>query len=367
MQFICDKNILCNAISHVSKAVSQKSTNAVLEGICVQMKENAVVLTGYNLEIGIQTEIEAECHDNFTCVFNARLFSDMAKRMSGDKIRCEMDDMLHVTLSCDNTQYQLSALPANDFPALPVVESTAKIPISQQILKSMIQESSFAASVKEDQPVLTGELFESQQDNLYIVAMDRYRLALRQEPMQGMAAFQFVVPKKALNELIGMLKDDAETPCEFSANSKHIVFFVNGFILFARLLEGRFHNFRSSIPADCKTTVILSKKELTACAERCSLLLNEKNKAPMRCVFENGCMEITCKTAIGAIRDKIPAAISGENLIIGMSNKYLLEALRVCQCDKIRLQMSGSNKVIKMIPLEGESFVYLIMPIQLKN
>ena len=367
MKFTCNKNDLCNAIAHVLKAVSAKSPIPVMEGICIQMQENQIVLTGYNLEIGIRTSVQAQCDSDFTFVLNARLFSEMTRRMSGDEITLEIDDTLNASLSSENTRYQLSAMSADEFPELPVVESMAKTIVSQQMLRSMIQESSFAASVKEDKPILTGELFESSEGVFYIVAMDRYRLALRQEKIQDMEDFHFVVPKKALNELIGMMKDDAEQTCEFFTNGKHIVFSVNGFELFARLLDGQFHNFRSSIPNDCKTNVVMYKKDIVACAERCSLLINDKNKAPMRCVFSDSYLEISCKTGIGAINDRIPAEITGESLTIGFSNKYLLEALRSCQCDKLRFQMSGSNKVIKITPVDDESFIYLIMPIQLKN
>ena len=256
---------------------------------------------------------------------------------------------------------------AEEFPDLPVVESTARTAVSQQMMRSMIQESSFAASLKEDQPILTGELFEAREGTLSVVAMDRYRLALRQESVKDINDFHFVVPKKALNELISMMKDDNEQPCEFFTNGKHIVFSVNGFSLFTRLLEGQFHNYRSSIPDTAKTTVIMHKKDLIAGAERCSLLINEKNKAPMRCVFADGSLEISCKTSIGGISDRIPADITGDSITIGFSNKYLLEALRACQCDKVKFQMGGSNKVIKITPVGDESFVYLIMPIQLKN
>lgn len=367
MKFTCNKNDLCNAIAHVLKAVSAKSPIPVMEGICIQMQETKIILTGYNLEIGIRTSVKAECDAEYAFVLNARLFSEMARRMSGDEITLEIDDMLNASLISENTKYQLSAMSAEEFPELPVVESTAKTVVSQQVLRSMIQESSFAASVKEDKPILTGELFESSEGVFYIVAMDRYRLALRQENIRDMQDFHFVVPKKALSELISMMKDDADQPCEFYTNGKHIVFSVNGFELFARLLEGQFHNFRTSIPAESKTDVVLYKKDVIACAERCSLLINDKNKAPMRCVFADGYLEISCKTSIGAINDRIPVDITGDSLTIGFSNKYLSEALRSCQCDKIRFQMSGSNKVIKITPVDDESFIYLIMPIQLKE
>ena len=367
MKFTCNKTDLCNAIAHVLKAVSAKSPVPVMEGICVQLQQGQIVLTGYNLEIGIRTAVVADCEEEFTFVLNARLFSEMTRRMSGEEITLEIDDALNASLSSENTRYQLSAMSAEEFPELPVVETMTKSAVSQQLLRSMIQESSFAASVKEDKPILTGELFESSEGIFYIVAMDRYRLALRQEAIPEMEDFHFVVPKKALSELISMLKDDAEQPCEFFTNGKHIVFAVNGFELFARLLEGQFHNFRSSIPSDAKTNVVLNKRDIFACAERCSLLINDKNKAPMRCVFADGSLEISCKTGIGAVNDRIPAEIIGDSLTIGFSNKYLLEALRSCQCDKLRFQMSGSNKVIKITPVDDESFIYLIMPIQLKN
>lgn len=367
MKFICDKNDLCSAIAHVSKGTAVKSTIPALEGICIQMQQDFVTLTGYDLEIGIRTTIPAQCSDTFAFVLNARLFSEMTRRMETQEVSFEIDETLNAVISGGMTRYQISALAADDYPSLPVVETTQKIAVSQPILRSMIQESSFAASTKEDKPILTGELFEAEENRFSIVAMDRYRLALRQEPVAQLGTFRFVVPKKALAELIALMRDDAEDPCEFATNGRHIVFSVNGYELFARLLEGQFHNYRSSIPAECKTTVIMQTKDLMSCAERCALLINEKNKAPMRCVFSDGCMEISCKTGIGNIQDKVPADIAGESLTIGFSNRYLLEALRSCECDRIKLSMSGSNRVIKLTPVDGESFIYLIMPIQLKN
>ncbi|MDE6004983.1 MAG: DNA polymerase III subunit beta [Oscillospiraceae bacterium] len=367
MQFTCNKNDMCNAITHVSKAVSVKSTLPVLEGICIHTQENKITLTGYNLEIGIKTSIPATCDTESVFILNARLFGEMTRRMPNEEITFELDKDFNAMLSSGNTRYRLSAISADDFPELPVVESTAKISVPQQVLKTMIQESSFAASAKEDQPILTGELFEAKDGVFFIVAMDRYRLALRQESLQNMEDFHFVVPKKALEELISLLKDDADATCEFFTNGRHIVFCVNGFELFARLLEGKFHNFRTSIPVDSKTTVVLNKRDIIACAERCSLLISEKNKSAMRCVFAEDFIEISCETPIGSVRDRIPAENFGENLTIGFSNKFLLDALKSCRCDKIRFQMSGSNKVIKITPVDDESFIYLIMPTQLKN
>ena len=367
MKFTCDKSALCSAISRVSRGVSPKSPMPVLEGICLRMEEGQITLTGYDLEIGIRTTIPAVCSDTFSCVLNARLFSEMSRRMTGEQITFEIDTQYNATLTCDDTRYRISAMSAEDYPSLPVVDVSATTAVPQKTLRSMIQQSSFAASVKEDKPILTGELFESDGTTLFIVAMDRYRLAMRQEQIPGIGSFRFVVPKKALAELITLLDDDDTKTCEFFTNGKHIVFSVNGYELFARLLEGQFHNFRSSIPPEETTTVLMQTKDLIACAERCALLINEKNKAPMRCVLSGSTLEISCKTGIGDIHDIVPAEITGDSITLGLSNRYLLEALRVCECDKISIHLSGSNKVVKLTPPEGESFIYLIMPIHLKG
>ena len=112
---------------------------------------------------------------------------------------------------------------------------------------------------------------------------------------------------------------------------------------------------------------IVNKKEFSTCFERCSLLIDDKNKSPIRCEVSNGVMKISCRTGIGKINDVIPADISGETVTIGFNNKLLLEALRAAEGDKIRIRFNGSMKVIEILPLEGESYIFLIMPIQLKN
>ena len=102
------------------------------------------------------------------------------------------------------------------------------------------------------------------------------------------------------------------------------------------------------------------------CLERCALLINEKNKAPVRCVFENGTVKVSCKTGIGSISDTIPVDLSGDAVTIGFNNKFMLDALRASECDKLRIHLSGGNRVVKIIPPEGDSFVFLVMPVDLK-
>lgn len=367
MKFTCNKSELSEAIGNVSRAVSQKSTIPALEGIKVRIESGKVILTAYNLEMGIRTFISAQTEGEGDFVVGTRLFSEFTRRMSGDVISFDIDENLIINISCGSTECSISAMSADDFPELPVVDSNRSFSIKQTVLRSMINQTSYATSTNESKPVMTGELFDIEDGNFNMVAIDGFRLAIRCEKSGCDEKYNFVVPKKALTEVSTLIKDDSENDCVICINDRHIIFEIDNVIVISRLLEGAFHNYKLSIPTGYKTEVIISKREFSTCLERCSLLLDEKNKSPIRCEVGNGAVKISCRTGIGKINDSIPADISGETVTIGFNNKLILEALRAAEGDKLRIRFNGAMKVIEILPFDGESYIYLVMPIQLKN
>jgi DNA polymerase-3 subunit beta len=246
------------------------------------------------------------------------------------------------------------------------MESEKQFTINQNILKSMISQTIFAVSLNDNKPVLTGELFDISDGELYVVAIDGFRLAVRKEKIDYDESLKFVVPSKALNEISKLLKDDDELLCTVCTNNKHIMFDINGYHLFSRLLEGEFHNYKASISNEFKTEVIVKSREFIECLERCSLLINEKNKSPVKCNFNDGEVAIDCKTSIGKISDELSVDISGDSVLIGFNYKYILDVLKASECDKVKIHMNGGNKPISIVPLQGDSFMFLIMPVVLK-
>ncbi|MBR4628483.1 MAG: DNA polymerase III subunit beta [Ruminococcus sp.] len=367
MKFTCSKEAISEAVGNVSRAVSPKSTIPALEGIKVRVSENTVELTAYNLEMGIRTSINADTEGEGEFVVSARLFSEFTRRMSGDDITFDISSDLVINMSCSATECSFQAMSADEFPDLPKVDREKCFTVKQTLIRSMINQTSYAASMNESKPVLTGELFDISDGTFNLVAIDGFRLAIRSEMTDCSEKYHFVVPKKALLELSTLVKDDDEKLCRVFTNDRHIIFELDNIIIISRLLEGAFHNYRLSIPDSYKTEVIISKRELSNCMERCSLLIDDKNKSPIRCEVGNGVMKISCKTGIGKINDAISADISGETVTIGFNNRLMLEALKAAEGDKVRIRFNGAMKVIEMLPLEGESFIFLVMPIQLKN
>lgn len=367
MKFICDKNELSEAIVSVSKAVPQRSTIQALEGIKVKVSANEVELTAYNLEMGIKTTINATADTDYEFVASARLFSEFTKKMNGDDITVEVDDNNVVRLSSNSTECSFSAMSADEYPELPVVDAQRSFHVQQAVLKSMINMTSYAVSQSESKPIFTGELFDIEEGKFTLVAIDGFRLAIRTETIGTNEKYHFVVPKKALQEVSNLLNDDDDKECTISVNERHIIFEINNFFVISRLLEGAFHNYKLSIPNGFKTEVFVNKKDFSSSLERCSLIINEKNKSPIRCEVSGGVMKISCKTSVGRVNDAVSADIKGEGVTIGFNNKLVLEALRAAEGDKVRIRFNGAMKVIEILPPMGEDYIFLVMPIQLKG
>lgn len=367
MNFTCKKEDITSAIGNVSKAVSPKSNIAALEGIKLELQPNKLILTGYDLEIGITTEIDCTSNDSGELILNSRLFSESTRRMPSDTIEYSVDENLNMTIKGGSAEYQIPAMSAEEYPALPDIEMTDPVEISQPVLRSMINQTVYAVSTNDAKPIMTGELFDIENGEMNIVAIDGFRLAVRTEKIDYTEKKKFIVPSKALKEASGLLTDEDDKKCSIYVNTKHVLFDINGYRIFTRLLEGEFHNYRSSIPSEGSTNVSLKTGALTQALERCALLINDKNKSPVKCRFENGHLDLDCRTGIGKLEDSIEADIQGSDLLIGFNNRYLLEALRAADTDKVNISMNGSNKAVKITPSQGEHFIFIVMPLQIRS
>lgn len=365
MKFICEKQAIYNAIINVSKAVSERSSIPTLEGIKFKLEDSVLELTGYDLEIGIRTAIAVKSEDSGSFILNAKLFAEMMRKMPDLDILVEVSENYQVTISGGVTKFNLFAFGAEEYPELPAKNSEEKIAVSQPVLKEMINQTKFAVAVSDIKPILKGELFEIENEQITLAAIDGYRLAVRYEPVKCDKNVKFVVPSKTLNEVTGLLSDNEEDVVNLYLSPKHIIFEIGGYMVYSRLLEGEFHPYKSAIPENSTTEVVVDRKELITTLERAMLLINERTPSPVRCYFENGIIKINCSTSLGKITDEIRAEIEGPVIEIGFKCKFLLDPLKVIKEDKVKLQMGGSLLPMKIVPCEGDNYVYLVLPVRL--
>lgn len=366
MNIICNKQLLVEAVSNVSRAVSSKSTLPVLEGVLLRAHDGKVYLTGYDLELAISTVIGAKVIEEGDIVLTARIFLDMIRRMVSDSVTITVDKKMLTVITGEGTEYTILGIPATEYPELPNVEHVNEVNIPQEVLKGMIEQTLFAVAVSDLNPVHTGSLFDIDGGEFRLVSVDGYRLALRREKIASEDKLYFVVPGKSLSEIGKLLKDD-ESEAKINLSQRHMVMNIGSYNVISRLLEGEFLDYKASITGGGLTTIRINTHALINAIERASLLISDNIKSPLRMKFLEGTIKLHCSTALGKVYDEISCKQEGENVEIGFNSRYMLEALRASGCDEIKMTINGALSPIKLLPPEGESFLFLVLPVRLKG
>ena len=367
MKFSCEKALLQAAISTTSRAVSPKSSIPALEGILLEAGSD-LRLTGYNLETGIRTIVPADIREEGTLVLGARLFGEIVRKLPDDIVTFQSENYM-VNIKCGMSEFNILGTDPEEFPELPTVEYQNSLILPQSRLKAMISQTLFAVSDNESRPIHTGSLFEVDSNGLTIVSVDGYRLALRPEAIdkkEGAETFSFVVPGAALSE-VEKICSDVDEPASVTQGARHVMFKVGDTMLVSRRLEGEFLAYRQAIPRNNTIHVEGDTRALLSSIDRVSLIISDKLKSPLRCVFDSNLLKISTKTAIGDAYDECPLSGDGGGLEIGFNNKYLMDALKAAPADKVRLELTTGVSPCVILPTEGEeNFLYMVLPVRLK-
>jgi DNA polymerase-3 subunit beta len=367
LYFTCEKDKLISAITVTSRTVSQKSTIAALEGILVTAG-TLLSLTGYNLETGITVSMEADVREMGAAVFPAKLFGDIVRKMPNDTVTIQVEDNYKVRILSGPSSFSIMATPADDYPSLPDVEYDKAINVPQNVLKDMIGGTIFSVSENQARPIQTGCKFEIDPDHITIIAVDGFRLALRREKIDNPEnrTLSFVAPSPALREVEKIL-GDTDDDASFTLGTKHILFQVGSATLVCRLLEGEFLDWRRVVPTDNPIRVTVNVRDLTQSLERVSLIVSEKLKSPVRCIFTENLAALRTSNSIGNAYDECRLIGNGQDMEIGFNCKYLLEALKAVPAENVSLELKTSLSPAVISPCEGDRFTYMVLPVRLKS
>ena len=368
MNIVCDKSLLSSAIDGVSRAVSNRSGNPVLEGIHLVADGFQLTLTGYDLEMAITITIESNVRVPGECVLNAKLLGDMVRRMPSGEVTIELQDNGMVTVRGGVAEFELTALNTNDFPELPKPGADPTLTLSAACLHDIIDKTIYAVSQDDKKPAHTGELFVIKPDKLTVVALDGYRLAIVERDVEAQKDIRIIIPSKTMMEVNKLIGDKEDDQVVISANRRFVVFSTNqGYTILSRLIEGEFLNYESVLPHSCRTRVTLDTRDFIESIERASLIITERLKNPLRIQFTPDKVLVRCHTTLGKVADEFMATTEGEKIEIGFNNRYLLDALRASRCEKVTIEISGALSPVKILPSEGQDFIYLVLPVRFKN
>ena len=366
MKFTCEKALLVSAISVAGRTVSPKSTIACLEGILLRAGVG-VQLTGFNLETGITVKVAAAVTEAGACVMPARLFFDIIRKLPDEEVMVEVDSKLQVSIRGGASFFQITAMDAEDYPDLPDVNSEKGVAIPQTALREMIGGTIFSVSENQARPIHTGCLMEVRDDGITMVAVDSFRLARRtwhsEEPIGR--EMKFVVPATGLREVEKILSETDE-PVIFTLGAKHILFEIGDATLVCRVLEGEFIDWRRVVPTNNSTILTANVSELMSSIERVSLIVSEKIKSPVRCVFGENTADFRTVNTIGSAHDTCSVAGNGGELEIGFNCRYLLDALRAVPSEEVTLELQNGLSPIVFTPVDDKyDFAYMVLPVRL--
>lgn len=366
MKFTCEKALLVSAISVAGRTVAAKSAIPCLEGILLRAGVG-VQLTGFNLETGITVKVGASVTEAGLCVMPARLFFDIVRKLPDDIVTIEVDDKLQVSIRGGASSFKITAMDAEDYPDLPDVNGANGISMPQSALREMIGGTIFSVSENQARPIHTGCLMEVRDETITMVAVDSFRLARRtwhSESPLGQE-LKFVVPATGLREVEKILADTDE-PAVFTLGTKHILFQIGDATLVCRILEGEFIDWRRVVPTNCPVKLTANVAELTSSIERVSLIVSEKIKSPVRCVFGENTADFRTTNTIGSAHDTCDIAGNGGELEIGFNCRYLLDALRAVPSQEVMLELQNGLSPIVFTPVDEKmDFAYMVLPVRL--
>lgn len=365
MKFVCDKFVLDSCLNTVSKAVDPANVKELLRGIKIDADSELVFFATDN-EISLESTGEATVKEKGSVVIDARIFSDIIKRMPEGNITFETISQSEVRISGGEVSLNLLYLPSEGFPFIERVEDGKKIKVYSKDLKTVIRYTVFAPDAESSMPVLNGIKFEIRNSKMTAVGLNRYRMAVRNQiiPETGIDYAEFIIPAKTLSELAKILKDDSSV-VEITVKEEAVMFEFERTTVVARLLEGEFVDYERLIPKESTLKFEADYEKIAQAVDRAAVIINyDDPKIPVIFDIKNGFLNIDCFTKRGQIHDKISIETDGE-LKIGLGAKLLTDAIKAIDTNRIYFEFKNEKSPCKIMPVEGDSFLYIIQPRQL--
>lgn len=385
MKIVFNRQQVLNATSPLMCATSGKSTLSAIEGILIEAKHPDIcTMTTYDLEKGVRVTMEAQVLEEGRFIVNAQKFVQTLRVMEGETVTLSVSPQLIAVMEGGKFSHKMSALKGEDFPDLPMLESERGFTVPEGTLRRMMAKTMHAMATDDQRrPILNGCYFDVKGNQLMLVACDSFRLAkciLRTEIDNNNKDgsdlnFHFIVPIKTMNELFRLIGNGEEEKIRIHMMRKHIIFYVGDIIFFSRLLEGDYIDFDRIIIRQHKIHVKLDRDELLGALERASLITEERvsgrSQSHVKLELESGVLKVLAASAAGSTYDEMEVEHEGGDILIAFNNKYLIESVRACDANRVRISLSSPLTSINIEPddgkEEGTEDLFMLLPVKMKD
>lgn len=367
MKLICSKSNLLHGVNIVSKAVPTRTTMAILECILIDASTDEIKLLANDMELGIETMIDGDIIENGIIALDAKIFSEIVRKLPDNEVVIETDATFKTVITCEKSKFNIIGKSGEDFSYLPYIEKNEPISISQFTLKEVIRQTIFSIADNDTNRLMTGELFEINENQMKVVSLDGHRISIRNiELKDNYESKKVVVPGKTLNEISKILPGSVDDDVTIYITDNHIIFEFMYTTVVSRLIEGEYFRIDQMLSSDYETKVKINKRELLDCIDRATLLVKEGDKKPIIMDIQDGVMELKINSFIGSMNEDIDIEKTGKDIIIGFNPKFFIDALRVIDEEEVSLYMVNP-KAPCFIRDDDNQFIYLILPVNFNN
>ena len=371
MKIRCDKERLAEGLNLVGRTVATRTPLPILECILITADNEGIRLMANDLEMRIETSsFEAEVDEAGSVALDAKLFTEIVRKMPGDDIHIESDSKNETVCKSGKARFSVMGMPGGEFPVMEKVERSIGYTIPARDLREMIRQTIFSVATEDAKPVLTGELIQHRENAINIVAVDGFRISYRKMdlPSEFVSTdnpMSVVVPAKALHELSRILPQ--EDIVRFYFTDKRIVFELNQFTFVSRLLEGEFIRYDQIFNEDFTTNVTVGRQAFLSCLERATLIARENKKTPIKVEITEQSIVITSKTEMGDAYDEVQADVDGSELEIAFNPRYLIEALKAIDEENVIARFTTGLSPCIIRGEKSDAAKYLILPLRLRD
>lgn len=363
MKIIVKQRDLSKHINIAQRGISNRTTMQILEGILIEAKDDKLKLTGTDLEISIETFLECDIEEEGAIVVSSKIFGNIIKKLPNEDVIIETDKN-NINIKCEKSEFNILGNSKEDYPDLPIILEKDSFNIPMDIFKGIIRQTVFATSEDETRPSLTGVLVELEGDNISFVALDGYRLTFKMINTNSNIKEKMIIPGRSLIELNKIL-DDREDDIKINIAPGHVIFNIGETVMYSRLLEGQFFNYKDIIRKDHETKVIVDRNDFQRSLERASLLAKEEKANLVKLSVEDNLVIIKSNTEIGNVHEEVVSQQKGEDLNIAFNSRYLLEGIKVMDSEKIQLSFMGSLNPCIIYEMDDDNYIYLVLPVRL--
>ncbi len=373
MKLTCEKKLFEDAVAAAARAINPRSPLPILSHLLIEAVPGEVKLTATDLDVGLSIKVESDVIEPGSVTCPARLMGEIVSKLPAGRVELETLSEGRMLLSCGTSKFELSTLPAEEFPSLPSMDETASAQLPQDSLKGVIRQVAVAAASSQDESraVMTGISLGLESGTLTLVATDGRRLACArktvQVPLIGEERLSVVVPARALIELSRLIGTDGDV--SLSVGKSQAFFRFGAYSLHCRLLEGRFPDYTKVVPTEFSKFCRIGREDFISGLRRMLVVAQEKRSPNLiRLRFSEDTLHLSANTPdLGSGDERLPIVYEGEELTIGFNGKYLVDGLGVLDCEEVQLDLQEETKSAVLRPLGDTSYDYVVMPVKLRD